>query len=342
VHLIHFFAHNKLKKNDDSHHPLRIILFAALASVVTVTPLGCSVCGDGQNFGNPYTIFSFPGRYPDAAVTCGDLEEAGRKGQIPLDQCGFLPPIIAAICKCGPDGSPVAPPTGAYARQLAEDDTKDTQVASTTSDPVAPSPSSACQEITPEGGCSVCGLGSCITNQDAIVVLPNQRSISCSDLQEESYNGLISLDQCPIFPQEIGGLCECQPGGKLTTRPSISPTSPSQAPSTRVPPGGACSDIPLEGGCSICGTGSCITMPDAIFAPPGQPSISCSDLQDAGFSGQIPLEFCPSIPPLIVVCECRAFVPTLGAIKTPTTRSPIAPVVPCSAAPTTPSPRILQ
>ena len=273
MHIIHFFANNKLKKNNDSHHPLRIILFAALVSVVAATPLGCSVCGDGQKVGNPYTIFSFPGRYPDAAVTCGDLEKVGRIGQIPLDQCGFLPPIIAAICKCGPDGSPVSPPTGAYARQLAEDDTKDTQVASTTSDPVAPSPSSACQEIPPEGGCSACGLGSCITNQDAIVVLPDQRSISCSDLQEEGYNGLISLDQCPIFPQEIGGLCECQPGGKPTTRPSISPTSPTPAPTTRPPiaptPRSACREFPLEGGCCICGFGSCITInQDAIFVFP--------------------------------------------------------------------------
>ena len=82
---------------------IRIILFAALASVVTVAPLGqgCSVCGDGQKVGNPDAIFSFPGRYPDAAVTCGDLEKIGRIGQIPLDQCGFLPPIIAEICKCG-------------------------------------------------------------------------------------------------------------------------------------------------------------------------------------------------------------------------------------------------
>ena len=107
-------------------------------------------------------------------------------------------------------------------------------------------------------------------------------------------------------------------------------------------PQSACQEIIPEGGCSVCGTGSCISDQDAIFVFPGQPSHRCSLLQESGYNGQIPLYQCPQLPPLIGVCECRAFVPTLGAIKTPTTRSPIAPVVPCSAAPTTPSPRILQ
>ena len=143
---------------------------------------------------------------------------------------------------------------------------------------VAPTPQSACQEILPEGGCSVCGTGSCISDQDAIFEFPNQSPAPCSLLQEAGYTGQIPLAFCPSIPPLIG-VCECR-AFVPTLAPSPEPTRP---PIVSTPPG-ACPKIPPEGGCSVCGTGSCITRPDAIFVFAGQPSRSCSDVQDAEVS----------------------------------------------------------
>jgi len=58
---------------------------------------GCSVCGPSMCVTNFDAIFEFPGQ---PAVRCGDLERAGLKGVVPLDQCGFLPGLILDECKC--------------------------------------------------------------------------------------------------------------------------------------------------------------------------------------------------------------------------------------------------
>lgn len=66
---------------------------------------------------------------------------------------------------------------------------------------------SQCPEIPPNG-CSVCGKGKCITNQDAIFHFPGQPKVPCNQLQEAGYQGLIPLSQCPFLPNLIG-VCRC-------------------------------------------------------------------------------------------------------------------------------------
>lgn len=58
---------------------------------------GCSICGTNRCVGNPAATFSFPGK---PSTTCGQLETAGYQGQIPIDQCSFLPELIP-LCECG-------------------------------------------------------------------------------------------------------------------------------------------------------------------------------------------------------------------------------------------------
>jgi len=53
-----------------------------------------------------------------------------------------------------------------------------------------------------------------------------------------------------------------------------------------------CPFVPSNG-CSICGEGKCISNPDATFQYPGDPAIKCGELEEAGYQGEIPLEFCP-------------------------------------------------
>jgi hypothetical protein len=67
---------------------------------------GCSVCGPGECVSSPAAIFALSG-FP--SVPCGELEEAGYGGQVPLSQCGFLPMLIGDLCNCNPVGPTEAP-----------------------------------------------------------------------------------------------------------------------------------------------------------------------------------------------------------------------------------------
>jgi hypothetical protein len=109
-------------------------------------------------------------------------------------------------------------------------------------------------------------------------------------LQNSGLNGQILLDQCQFLPGLIKEVCQCTPGD-LDVSPTVSP-----APSAE-------QLYPPPGGCLICGTGF-VTAPDAIFSFPGQPTVPCGALQDAGFEGRIPSEQCPFLLPLIEVCMC--------------------------------------
>lgn len=83
----------------------RALVLATLVAL-TSSQETCSVCGDGQQVGNPEGIFSFPGQ---PVVECGLLEEAGASGLIPIAQCGFLPGLITSDCSCEPAPVPDTP-----------------------------------------------------------------------------------------------------------------------------------------------------------------------------------------------------------------------------------------
>lgn len=94
-----------------------------------------------------------------------------------------------------------------------------------------------------------------------------------------------------------------------------------------------------EEGCSVCGDGQRIGTPEAVFAFPGQPSVPCGSLQDAGAAGLISLSQCPFFPSLIGVCECEPIAPvspptpTIVLFAPPTTNAPVASPVKSPIAP---------
>mmetsp|Transcript_5040 Transcript_5040/g.7284 ORF Transcript_5040/g.7284 Transcript_5040/m.7284 type:complete len:393 (-) Transcript_5040:182-1360(-) len=89
-----------------------------------------------------------------------------------------------------------------------------------------------------------------------------------------------------------------------TLSPVIMETLPPSPLPTTTPVTAGCPEIP-PGGCSVCGEGKCIGKPDEIFAFPGQPVVSCGELQVAGLDKLIPLKECSLLPTLIDACECR-------------------------------------
>jgi len=101
--------------------------------------------------------------------------------------------------------------------------------------------------IVPEGGCSICGEGKCVTNPDAIFRYENQPEAPCGGLQTVGYSGSIDLSFCSFFPRlpELD-VCGCAASTyapsatpTISALPSSSPTvsfKPSVSPSTSMSP----------------------------------------------------------------------------------------------------------
>jgi hypothetical protein len=216
------------------------------------------------------------------------------------------------------------------------------------------------QAVSPPGGCLVCGEGSVITAPDAIFSFPGQLSVPCGILQEAGLTGAIPLDQCGFLPDFVT-VCECKPGNILgaptdapvplpTDAPVPLPTDAPVPPPMMAPvPAPTNAPVPMEGdavpcpevpggGCSVCGDGMCVTAPESIFVFQGQPEVACSDLQFAGFGGQIPAEQCPFLPGLTAkVCGCASSLPP-PELPVPPTAAPVpamtsAPVPAMTSAP---------
>jgi len=86
----------------------------------TKSPEGCSVCGDGKIVGNKDAIFEFEGQ---PSIQCKSLEAAGEQGAIPLEQCAFLPSVIA-VCRCQEKELPSTKPPVDVSTKSPIDDTK--------------------------------------------------------------------------------------------------------------------------------------------------------------------------------------------------------------------------
>jgi hypothetical protein len=97
---------------------------------------------------------------------------------------------------------------------------------------------------------------------------------------------------------------------------------------------GQCPATP-PGGCSVCGEGLCVGNSEAIFVFPGQPEVACGLLEEAGYTGAVPLDQCGFLSALIGVCECGT-VPTSGGGPTAPVVTPTAPVVAPVVTPTAP------
>lgn len=64
-----------------------------------------------------------------------------------------------------------------------------------------------------------------------------------------------------------------------------------------------CAPVP-EGGCSICGAGKCVSLPDQAVKFPGEPATTCGELQSAGYAGSFGDGFCSSIESALPQCGC--------------------------------------
>jgi len=270
---------------------------------------GCSICGPGKCVTDFETVFAYPNQ---PAVACGVLEKAGHGGLVPLTECGYLPQIVKDDCKC---------------RSSIPNTSKPTR--NPTPSPTRATPSgSACPNI-PDGGCSICGPGKCVTDFDNIFAYPGQPAVACGVLEKAGHGAVIPLDQCGYLPQLVKNECKCRSSipaaPKPTHKPTPSPTQRQTPSPTSTKPSTKCPDIP-DDGCSICGPGKCVTDFETIFAYPGQPAVACGVMEKAGHGGVIPLDQCGYLPQLVKNdCKCRSSIPLTSESLPSPTRTPAAP-----------------
>ena len=83
-------------------------------------------------------------------------------------------------------------------------------------------------------------------------------------------------------------------------------------------------------GCSICGMGMVVTIPDNNYTFPENPIVTCGELQTIGMNGTLDDATCASLRPLIsTLCGCApspaptaAPVPSASPTSSPTTTNP--------------------
>lgn len=67
--------------------------------------------------------------------------------------------------------------------------------------PVTPAPldasggSTPCPDV-PDGGCSICGEGLCVTAPDKVFEFPGQPPVPCGRLEGAGFDGIVPLDTC--------------------------------------------------------------------------------------------------------------------------------------------------
>jgi hypothetical protein len=299
-----------------------------------IPPKGCSICGENKCVSTPDEIFTYPGQ---PSVQCGVLEQGGIDGLV--NNCAQLPNFVADICGCVDGLVPTVtpPPT----RQPTPPPTP----APTPPPTPAPASTVGNCPAVPTQGCSICGSGKCVS-LDATFTFPGQPAVPCAALQQTGLNGEISPGDCALLPDLVKDVCGCKAPGTptpptasptttgLTSKPTTaSPTTtgltskpttlpPTKAPTpaptratgitlpptlspTSGPPTSACPPVPTIG-CSICGSNSCVTLPDEVFTFPQQPNVPCGILQQAGLNGTITPFQCGFLPGLVnITCGCK-------------------------------------
>jgi len=302
------------------------LALGAQAQCPEVPSDGCSICGDGKCVTAPSAVFTFPGQ---PTVPCNLLQTAGLTGEIPLDQCAFLPALVA-MCECGEGAAPepelpniieLGTEAGDFGTLLAALDAADL-----TDTLESDGPFTVFAPVDEAFASLPTGVVDCLLEPQNLVTLKavlllhvvggQTLSGSLSDgmllptLNGEETRVDIDVDG-NVFINSVSQVVSADNlasnGVVHVINNVILPVGfDAGAFLTTCGAGNICPSVPSSG-CSICGPGFCVGNPDAVFSFPGQPSVPCGTLEEAGIDGTIPLGECGFLPGLTnSVCECTA------------------------------------
>eukprot|EP00547_Thalassionema_nitzschioides_P009602 CAMPEP_0194227058 /NCGR_PEP_ID=MMETSP0156-20130528/42663_1 /TAXON_ID=33649 /ORGANISM="Thalassionema nitzschioides, Strain L26-B" /LENGTH=923 /DNA_ID=CAMNT_0038959531 /DNA_START=133 /DNA_END=2904 /DNA_ORIENTATION=- len=142
-----------------------------------------------------------------------------------------------------------------------------------TASPIAPAPTDGGDDENPCA--NVCGGDKVMTKPDGIFAYEDNPPVPCSILQVVALGGVfITQEECSFLPGLIEEICGCE------------------LPDRQV-------------GCSVCGNGKVVTLPNNVFEYVGYPAATCAVLQTAGYNGLVPQSECGFLPALIEdTCGC--------------------------------------
>lgn len=168
-------------------------------------------------------------------------------------------------------------------------------------------------------------------NPDGIFTFPGQPPIPCGVLEMVGIEleNAIPPTACEMLPELISFVCYCQsPAFEEVTGPPLLP--PTFSPVSIAPVTESSSPLhqPIPpGACAVCGADKCVTRPNEIIVTPGQPSISCGQLEQDGIDFLIPSSICATVfEDISQKCGCQARIEQgaqSGASETVATEAPV-------------------
>mmetsp|Transcript_17398 Transcript_17398/g.26409 ORF Transcript_17398/g.26409 Transcript_17398/m.26409 type:complete len:704 (+) Transcript_17398:256-2367(+) len=277
-----FLNSRQARRGFEEYNSLSLKFLAIACLLATDIPIalaqydGCSVCGKDSQVGKPDAIFAFP---QQPAVSCQILEDAGKAGLIPSDQCSYLPELIVSDCGCQktnpnsetsspssrPTFDPTAKPTMPPSPEPTEEPTSPPTDAPTTMRPsLTPLVETEAPSIYPTSLPSSYPTSTPTPEpSETPTFVPTSR-----DSAEPSVTPTIATSAAPSSGPTL--LSSQTPSHQPTALPSNAPTSlPSQTPTSTLLPSSSPSSTP-----TISPTVSPSNNPTAVpsFSPTNVPS----------------------------------------------------------------------
>jgi hypothetical protein len=101
---------------------------------------------------------------------------------------------------------PFAP--GSPIRPSHPSNVKTTKFPSSFPSPSSPMTPLQCPDV-PEGGCSLCGSGRCVSNPSGIFIDPGQQALSCGRMEAAALEGSIAIGRCKYLSTVVDEACQC-------------------------------------------------------------------------------------------------------------------------------------
>jgi predicted nucleic acid-binding Zn ribbon protein len=160
------------------------------------------------------------------------------------------------------------------------------------------------EDMSSKVACSICGEGYMVTNPDAKGIVPDDKSMTCGDVQEKAEDAKFNVDECADLMNKCGHLQSLWmrsriPTGLLPTqtikRMTRVPRIPKKGDDEPHDKGARFPDMSSKVPCSICGDGYAVTMPDATGIDPDDEKVTCGLVQELAEDAKFTAEECANI-----------------------------------------------
>jgi hypothetical protein len=264
--------------DDDKETTKKVIDVPDMSSKIV-----CSICGDGYVVTMPDATGIDP---EDEAITCGEVQELAEDGKFTAEECAALlnDVDIFKTCGCSPDPINIVHNTEFIGKknEKTDDDLEDEGI--------------PLEDMSSNVACSICGDGYMVTIPDAKGIDPDNKFITCGDVQEKAEDGKFTAEECADLRSDVDifKTCGCEPDPSFTAMDEDDDKDNKKLDG-KSEKGITLPDMSSKVPCSICGDGYMVTNPDAGGIDPNDESITCGELQEAAENGDFSAEECAEL-----------------------------------------------